>query len=97
MTKKTIIITLLLFFLTSLSIPNRVSAMGSSANVSDQAGWIMLGGLVIVLGIWYLYAKNNTASTASIEPRKDIKEMKLTRERVKENTTPSGELVFLKW
>ena len=94
MTKTTIIFALLLFFLNSVAIPNYVSAMGSSAHVSDQAGWLMVGGLVLALGIWYLYANYNTPSK---EPQEDKKENKQINEKVVDNSTPSGELVFLKW
>ena len=90
MIKKAIIFVLLLLFLNSVIIPNFASAMGSS-NMSDAAVGGIVVGCLVVLGI--VYYKNKSSK----EPKEDKKENKLTKKKVEERITPSGELVLFRW
>lgn len=91
MNKKAILFVLLLFLLNSVIVPNFVSAMGQSSTISDSAGWGLLAGFIVVLGIVYYYNKH------SKESKKEKKEDKLTKKKVEESMTPSGELVLFRW
>ena len=82
---------LLLLFLNSVIVPNFASAMGQSSTISDSAGVGLLVGFLVVLGIVYYYNKS------SKEPKKDKKENRLTKKKVEERITPSGELVLFRW
>ncbi len=91
MTKKAIIFVMLLLFLNSIIFPNFASASGQYSGVSDAAGVGLLVGFFVVLGIVYYYKK------PSKEPKEDKKENKLTKKKVEERITPSGEFVLLRW
>jgi hypothetical protein len=91
MAKKAIIFVLLLLFLNSVILPNFASAMGQSSTISDSAGWGLLAGFLIVLGIVYYHNK------PSKEPKEEKKENKLTEKNAEERMTPSGQLVLLRW
>ena len=91
MMKKAIIFVMLLLFLNSIIFPNFASAMGQSSSISDAAGVGLLIGFFVVLGITYYYNKPPK------EPKQDKKGNKLTKKKVEEPITPSGELVFLRW
>ena len=91
MTKKTILFVLLLLFLNSVIVPNFASAMGQSSTISDSAGWGLLAGFLVVLGIVYYYNK------PSNESKEEKKGNKLTKKKVEERVTPSGELVLFRW
>ena len=91
MTKKAIIFVMLLLFLNSIIFPNFASAMGQSTTISDTAGVGLLVGFVVV-GIVYYYHKKTPK-----EPKEDKKENKLTKKKVEERITPSGEFVLLRW
>jgi Ca2+/Na+ antiporter len=91
MMKKAIIFVMLLLFLNSIIFPNFASAMGQSSTVSDAAGVGLLVGFVVVGIVYYYYKKTPK------EPKEDKQENKLTKEKVEERITPSGELVLLRW
>ena len=91
MIKKAFMFVLLLLFLNSVIVPNFASAMGQSSTISDSAGVGLLVGFLVVLGIVYYYNKS------SKEPKKDKKENRLTKKKVEERITPSGELVLFRW
>jgi len=91
MTKKAIIFVMLLLFLNSIIFPNFASAMGQSSSVSTAAGVGLLVGFVVV-GIGYYYYKKTPK-----EPKEDKKENKLTKKKIEERITPSGEFVLLRW
>jgi Ca2+/Na+ antiporter len=91
MNKKVILCVLVLLFLNSVIVPNFASAMGQSSTISDSAGWGLLAGFIVVLGIVYYYNKH------SKEPKEEKKEDKLTKKKVEGRLTPSGELVLFRW
>ena len=91
MMKKAIVFVMLLLFLNAIIFPNFASAMGQSSTVSDAAGVGLLVGFVVVGIVYYYYKK------APKEPKEDKKENKLTKKKVEERITPSGELVLLRW
>ena len=91
MMKKAIVFVMLLLFLNAIIFPNFASAMGQSSTVSDAAGVGLLVGFVVV-GIGYYYYKKTPK-----KPKEDKKENKLTKKKIEERITPSGELVLLRW
>ena len=91
MTKKAIILVMLLLFLNAIIFPNFASAMGQSSSVSTGAGVALLVGFVVVGIVYYYYKKT------SKEPTEDKEENKLTKKKIEERITPSGQLVLFRW
>ena len=99
MTKKAIIFVILLLFLNSIIFPNFASAIvvpepsGSDSNVSTGAAVALLVGAVVVLGLGAIYYYKKSSK----EPKEDKKENELTKKKVEERITPSGQFILLRW
>ena len=92
MTKKTIILILLIVFLSSVIVPNYASAMGTSLVISDSVGWGLLAGFIILIGgIIYYQRKSST------DPKEDKKEKEAAKKITQSCITPEGEYVLFRW
>ena len=63
--------------------------MGQSSTISDTTGVGLLVGFFIFLGIVYYHNK------ASKQPKEEKNENRLTKKKIEERTTPSGDLEIL--
>jgi Ca2+/Na+ antiporter len=91
MTKKALIFVMLLLFFNWIILQNFASAMGQSSSISDAAGVGLLVGFVVVGIVYYYYQKTPK------EPKEDKEENKLTKKKIEERITPSGQLVLFRW
>ena len=91
MIKKAIIFSIIFAFFCCVIAPDFVNAMGSSSVISDEAGYVILGVGIVILGAWYLYRLEDSDTDESNNQKELIKET------VEKNISPSGDLVILRW
>jgi hypothetical protein len=90
MIKKAIIFSFIFAFFCSIIAPDFANAMGSST-ISDEAGLVILGVGIVLIGVWYLYSLEDSDTEESYNQKELIKEA------VEKNISPSGEFAILRW
>jgi len=92
MIKKAIIFSFIFALLCSLVAPDFANAMGQSSTISDEAGYVLAGVGIVLLGtLLYLSLSEDNYTEESYNQKE------LIQETVEKNVSPSGELVFLRW
>jgi len=92
MTKKASIFLFIFALLCSIITPDLVNAMGQSATLSDEAGYVLLGATIVGFGIWWYLHSSEDSDTEESSNQEE-----LIKEAVEKNISPSGELVILRW
>ena len=92
MIKKTIIFIFIFALLCSMIAPDLANAMGQGSTLSDEAAYVLLGATIVGFGIWWYLHSSEDSDTEESSNKEE-----LIKETVEKYTSPSGDLVILRW